>query len=256
MSASNPSLYPARAALLAVVLMTTTACMHDALAQASPVVTDADIERAKRSQPVISDDDMARAQKKHRMPTEGELMRVPVPAAPKLDALPSPSATRAIDLEALAKGYEAHAERMAAAPGIQPGPGLLVFVSFSMPAPTLQRLVDQAAKAQASLVVRGFINGSLRETVARAQGLIGNRQVAFQIDPQAFDRFAVVKTPTFVLVRGGVEGQPCGAGLCVPPDAYVATSGDVSLDYALEFIERTAPRFAKDARRYLKNIRG
>ena len=36
----------------------------------------------------------------------------------------------------------------------------------------------------------------------------------------------------------------------------VATSGDVSLDYALEFIERTAPRFAKDARTILKKIKG
>lgn len=255
MSASNPFLYPSRAALLAVVLVT-TACMHDALAQGSTVVTDADIERAKRSQPVISDDDMARAQKKHRIPTEGELIRAPVPAAPKLDALPAPGATHAIDLEALAKGYEANADRMAAAQGISPGPELLVFVSFSMPEPTLRRLVDQAARTQASLVVRGFVNGSLRETVARTQGLIGDRHVAFHIDPQAFDRFAVVKTPTFVLVRGGVQGQACSAGLCFPADAFAATSGDVSLDYALEFIARHAPRFAKDARRYLKKIRG
>ncbi len=256
MSASNPSLYPACAAALAAVLVTTTPCMHDALAQGSPVVTDADIERARRSQPVISDDDIARAQKKHRMPTESELIRVPVPAAPMLDALPSPSAARTIDLGALAKGYEVDAERMASAQGIQSGPRLLVFVSFSMPERTLQRLVDQTAKAQASLVIRGFVNGSLRETVARAQGLIGNRQVAFQIDPQAFDRFAVVKTPTFVLVQGDAQGQACGAGLCFLPDAFVATSGDVSLDFALEFIERGAPRFARDARRYLKNIRG
>lgn len=253
MSASNLFPQVARATLLAAVFMAAETCMHGATAQ---TVTDADIARAARGQPVITEQDMERARQKHRMPTEGELLRVPIPATPKLDALPAPASSRAVDLEALAKGYEANADRIATAQGIQAGPGLLIFVSFSMPEPTLQRLVDQAAKAQASLVIRGFINGSLRETVARAQGLIGNRQVAFQIDPQAFDRFAVVKTPTFVLVRGGVEGQPCGTGLCVPPDAYVAISGDVSLDYALEFIERTAPRFAKDARRYLQNIRG
>lgn len=205
---------------------------------------------------MITDDDIERAQKKHRMPLEGELIQGPVPAAPNLDALPAPDSTRAIDLEALAKGYQANVNRMATAQGIQSGPGLLVFVSFSMPEPTLRRLVDQAAKAHAALVIRGFVNGSLRETVAHAQGLIGNRQVAFQIDPQAFDRFAVVKTPTFVLVRDGAQGQACGAGLCFPADAFVATSGDVSLDYALEFIARQEPQFAKDARRYLKKIRG
>lgn len=253
MSASNHFPQVAGATLLAAVLMVAETGMHGATAQA---VTDADIARAARGQPVITEQDMERARQKHRMPTEGELLRVPIPAAPKLDALPAPASSRPFDLEALAKGYEANADRMATAQGIQAGPGLLIFVSFSMPEPTLQRLIDQAAKAQASLVIRGFVNGSLRETVAHAQGLIGNRQVAFHIDPQAFDRFAVAKTPTFVLVRDGAQGQACSAGLCFPADAFVATSGDVSLDYALEFIERQAPRFAKDARRYLKKIRG
>ena len=253
MSASNHFPHVARATLLAAVLMVAEICMHGATAQS---VTNADIARAARDQPVITEQDMEHARQKHRMPTEGELLRVPVPAAPNLDALPAPTSSRAVDLEALAKGYEANADRMATAQGIQSGPGLLVFVSFSMPEPTLRRLVDQAAKAQAVLVIRGFVNGSLRETVAHARGLIGHRQVAFQIDPQSFDRFAVVKTPTFVLVRDGAQGKACGAGLCFPADTFVATSGDVSLDYALEFIERQAPRFSKDARRYLKKIRG
>lgn len=253
MSASNLFPQVARTILLAAVLMVAETCMHGATAQA---VTDADIARTARGQPVITEQDMERARQKHRMPTEGELRRVPIPAAPKLDALPAPTSSRTVDFEALAKGYEANADRIATAQGIQAGPGLLIFVSFSLPEPTLRRLIDQAAKAQATLVIRGFVNGSLRETVARAQGLIGNRQIAFHIDPQAFDRFAVVETPTLVLVRDGAQGQACGAGLCFPADAFVATSGDVSLDYALEYIERQAPRFAKDARRYLKRIRG
>ena len=257
MSASNPFPYPARAALLAIVLTTAAACLQDALAQVNnSAVTAADIERAGRSQPVITEDDIRRAQKKYRMSAEDMLRRVPVPSAPNLDALPAPGSPRTIDLEALAKGYEANADRIATAQGNRPGPGLLVFVSFAMPEPTLQRLVDQAAKAQAALVIRGFVNGSLRETVARAQRLIGHRQVAFHIDPQAFDRFAVVKTPTFVLVRDGAQGHACGAGLCFAPDAFAATAGDVSLDYALDIIERQVPRFGEDARRYLKKIRG
>jgi conjugal transfer pilus assembly protein TrbC len=238
------------------LLVTAAAGMRDAIAQGAPIVTDADIERAKRGQPVITDEDIARAQKKRRMPTEGELLRVPIPAAPNLDALPRPDASQAVDLEALARGYEADVGRMAVPQGMSAAPGLLIFVSFSMPQPSLQRLVEQAEKSQASLVVRGLVNGSLRDTVSRMQSLIGQRQVAFQIDPQAFDRFSVSKTPTFVLVRAGAQGQPCGAGLCFPRDAFAAASGDVSLDYALEFIERQSPRFEKDARNYLKKIRG
>ncbi len=190
------------------------------------------------------------------MPSDLELSRVPIPSAPNLDALPQPKTSRPIDLEALAKGYEANADRIAAAQGLRSGPALLVFVSFAMPQPTLERLVDQAAKTQAALVIRGLANGSLRDTVTRIQRLIGTRQVAFQIDPQAFDRFAVTHTPTFVLVRDGAQSTPCSAGQCYASDAFVSTSGDVSLDYALEFIARQAPRFAKDAQSFLKKIRG
>lgn len=256
MSATNLLPHKTRAAVLPIVFIASTICIGEAMAQGGPAVTDADIARIQRSQPVLTDQDLERARKKYRMPTEQELSRVPVPAAPNVDALPRPEASRPVDLEALAKGYNAHAEPLHAAQGLSAGPSLMIFVSFSMPHPTLQRLVEQAAQSHASLVMRGFVNGSLHETVARVQSLIGNRQVAFQIDPQAFDRFSVSKTPTFVLVRAGAQGQQCASGLCLPPDAFVAASGDVSLDYALEFIERTAPRFASDARAILQKIKG
>lgn len=252
MSASNLLPTLTHATLLVVVLVTTGTGWRDAMAQ---TVTEADIARAARSQPVITDDDVERARRKYRLPDESALRQVPAPPAPRLEALPAPdSPPRTVDLETLAKGYAANT-----APnlqGIQPGPALLIFVSFSMPESTLRHLVDQAAKAQATVVIRGFVNGSLRDTVARTQGMIGNRQVAFQIDPQAFERFAVARTPTFVLVRDGARGQACSAGTCMAADAFVATTGDVSLNYALAFIARQAPRFAKDAQRYLKNLRG
>ena len=188
--------------------------MRAALAQSSAAVTDADIERAKRSQPIVTEQDIERARKKYRMPTEAELRSVPVPSTPNVDALPQPKATKPLDLEAIAKGYEASTDRIAQAHGLLSGPGLLVFVSFSMPDATLNRLVEQAARAKASLVLRGFVNGSLQETVLRVQRLIGNRDVAFQIDPQAFDRFAINKTPSFVLVRDGAQAKDCASGQC------------------------------------------
>jgi conjugal transfer pilus assembly protein TrbC len=226
------------------------------MAQIAPLVTDADIERAKTLQPSITEEDLQRAQRRHRMPSEQDLHRVPVPAFPKIDALPQPSVAPAIDLEALAKGYEGSADRIAAGQGLASGPGLLIFVSFSIPEPTLARLVDQAARSEATLVIRGLLDGSMRTTVARVHRLTGEQRVAFQIDPQAFERFGVSTTPTFVLVHAGSQPDRCSTGLCMPRDAFVATSGDVSLDYALEYIERSSPRFAKDARRYLKKLKG
>lgn len=236
----------------AVVLLLS---MPPALAQTPATVSDADIERAKRSQPVITGEDIKRAQKNHRMPTDAELRAVPAPSTPNIDRLPQPQGPQRLNLEAIARGYEAGSDRITQAQVLVSGPGLLVFVSFSMPQPTLERLVDQAAHAKASLVLRGFVNGSLKETVLRVQRLIGQRDVAFQIDPQAFDRFAIDKTPSFVLVRDGAQSKPCPNGQCFATDAFVSTAGDVSLDYALEHIQRTAPKFSREAAQFLKRIR-
>jgi conjugal transfer pilus assembly protein TrbC len=223
----------------------------------SPSISEADMERARQQQPQISDADIERARRKNRMPTEAELARVPIPSTPRIDALPQPSsAGRTVDLEALAKGYERAVGSPLQQGALASGPGLMVFVSFSMPEPTLARLVEQAARSQAVLVIRGFVNGSLKETVARVKDLIGNRKVGFQIDPQAFDRFSVTAIPTFVLVRNGAVPTECGGNTCFAPDAFVSVVGDVSLDYALEYFQRSAPAFDKDAALFLKRLKG
>jgi conjugal transfer pilus assembly protein TrbC len=226
-----------------------------ALAQNPPVITDADIERVRREQPAITEGDIDAARRKYSMPGDAELRYAPVPT-PNVEALPQPLSRTPIDLEALARGYASQADAMTQAQGLATGPGLLVFVSLSMPRPTLQRLVDQAARAKASIVLRGFANGSLRDTVAQVQGLIGARQVAVQIDPLAFDRFAVTRVPTFVLVRDGTRPVACASGSCAPADSFLRTSGDVSLDYALEHMRRSAPGFGPPADIFLKRIKG
>ncbi|MBL8482876.1 MAG: type-F conjugative transfer system pilin assembly protein TrbC [Rhodocyclaceae bacterium] len=241
-----------RALGLAAALVASAA----ALAQNPPVITDADIERVRREMPTITDQDIYAARRKYGMPSDAELRSAPVPTRPNVEALPQPLSRAPVDLEALGRGYASQSDAMTQAQGLAAGPGLLVFVSLSMPRPTLQRLVDQAARAKASIVLRGFANGSLRDTVAQVQGLIGSRQVAVQIDPQAFDRYAVTRVPTFVLVRDGTRPAACASGSCPPADSYLRTSGDVSLDYALEHMRRSAPGFGPPADTFLKRIKG
>ena len=250
MSASDLRL-SARALGLTAALLASA----QALAQNPPVITDADIERVRREQPAITEGDIDAARRKYSMPGDAELRFAPVPT-PNVEALPQPLSRTPIDLEALARGYASQADAMTQAQGLATGPGLLVFVSLSMPRPTLQRLVDQAARAKASIVLRGFANGSLRDTVAQVQGLIGARQVAVQIDPLAFDRFAVTRVPTFVLVRDGTRPVACASGSCAPTDSFLRTSGDVSLDYALEHMRRSAPGFGPPADTFQKRIKG
>ena len=128
--------------------------------------------------------------------------------------------------------------------------------TVNMPRATLQGLVVQAARAKAAIVIRGFANGSLRDTVSQVQGLIGKQQVAIQIDPLAFDRFAISKVPSFVLVRDGTRPVACASGSCAPADSFLRATGDVSLDYALEHMQRSAPGFSPAAELFLKRLGG
>lgn len=242
-------------ALALLVVFATHAAGAGPSASSSPTITEADIERARRTQPTVTEQDIEQAQRKHRLPGDAEPNIAPAPIGPAIDALPQPVTRTPIDLEALARGYASQADAMEAAQGMARGPGLFVFVSLAMPRSTLQRLIDQAARARASVILRGFVNGSLRETVAQVQTLIGERQVAVQIDPQAFDRFAISRVPSFVLVRDGTRPVSCAAGTCAPPEAFLRTAGDVSLDYALDHMQRAAPAFRTDAAPFLARLR-
>ena len=246
-----------RMASALVIGLTATLAMGDqALAQNPPLVTETDIERVRRETPTVTEQDIDAAQRKYGLPSAAERRSTPIPIRPTIEALPQPASRTPIDLEALARGYAAQTDAMTQAQGLASGPGLFVFVSLSMPRPTLQRLIDQAALAQASIVIRGFANGSLRDTVTQIQDLIGTRQVAVQIDPLSFDRFAITRVPSFVLVRDGIRPVSCASGRCAPADSFLRTSGDVSLDYALEHMQRSAPGFGPAIALFLKRIRG
>lgn len=243
----------ALAFLLAAAAIPTAIPTAGAAGPATPAVTEDDITRARRDQPTVTERDIEEARRKHRMPTDAELKAAPV--SPRIDALPQPATRTPTDLEAIARGYASQVDAMESAQGLARGPGLFVFVSLSMPRPTLQRLIDQASRARASVILRGFANGSLRETVAQVQGLIGERRVGIQIDPQAFDRFEIARVPSFVLVRDGTRPASCASGTCAPPESFLRTTGDVSLDYALEHMQRAAPSFRTDASAFLARLR-
>ncbi|MBK8890705.1 MAG: type-F conjugative transfer system pilin assembly protein TrbC, partial [Dechloromonas sp.] len=77
-----------------------------------------------------------------------------------------------------------------------------------------------------------------------------------QIDPLAFDRFAISKVPSFVLVRDGTRPVACASGSCAPTDSFLRATGDVSLDYALEHMQRAAPSFSPATELFLKRLKG
>jgi conjugal transfer pilus assembly protein TrbC len=235
-------------ALLAGLAFTArVACAQAETPLQRPVVTEADIARAQQSQPTVTDRDIENARRRHA-PVESA-QQAPR-ATPRIDALPQPKA-QAIDLGAVAQGFASDASSGLGAPR---DPALLVFISLTMPAPTLARLVDQASRARAPLILRGLSNGSLTETVSKVQRLIGGRAVGVQIDPQAYDRYGIGSVPAFVLTSGKPPQRECAAGTCGRNDDFVKAAGDVSLDHALRQLGRASTTSARAVRPYLQRL--
>lgn len=255
MSASKSFLLVVAACLAAVLLAWPAAHAQRSPPSQPATITDADLARAAKQQPKITDRDIEEAARRNRMPSDAELSRVPLPSTPRVDAIPSPVTPRQIDLGAIARGYEAMGEPKPSGGALTPTSSLLVFVSFSMPDGALTRLLDQAERSGATLLLRGFVGDSLQQTVARTQGLIGTRNVGFQIDPQAFDRFSVRAVPTFVLIKDGAVPAPCSAGTCYASTSYASVAGDVSIDYALEHIKRSASGYGREVDTFLAKLR-
>ncbi len=195
--------------------------------------------------------DIERAQKAHPFPAPDRLgaQPVPPPASVKLPATP-PST----DIEALARAGARLGQASATASAPVP---LRIFITLEMPRASLQLLTDQAARSGAVLVLRGLKANSMRETLVAVSGLIGERQVAWVIDPEAFARYRVERAPTFVLsLEDRAEpGASCGSD-CRTPAPFVSVSGDVSLDHALETLARQRPDAGALVAPMLKRLRG
>jgi conjugal transfer pilus assembly protein TrbC len=197
------------------------------------------------------------------------------PQLPLIGALSTPpDSALPLDIAALAAQGAWIGKQAADAGQATQTPAVQVFVTLNLPRPSLQRLVDQAERSGATLVLRGLHAQSMRKTVFALGELIGQRRVNWVIDPKAFERYAVTRAPTFVVDLSG--GRPkadlsirpdepadlqqsrslrepsgnsrddaaCGpaSNQCTATDTFVSVAGDVSLDHALRTLARHAPQ--------------
>lgn len=170
--------------------------------------------------------------------------RVP---APDLSALPRPATSTANPAD-LARQFRQ--------PPIQTKPAtpeMMIFVSFSMPRESLRRIVEQSETTGARLIFRGFAGDKMTDMAARIGALLGKHRVEAVIHPPAFTQFKVDQVPALVLAQSDA-GNQMGSG-CAQPDRYVKVTGDVSQDYALEYIERMSPQWAASARLFGDKIK-
>jgi conjugal transfer pilus assembly protein TrbC len=148
-----------------------------------------------------------------------------------------------IDIEDIAKRYE---RKVAASRQDE----LIVFVSYSMPKESLLRVVKETSRVGGTVVLRGFINDSLKETVAAITEL-GETRANVVINPNSFKKYRIESVPTLVLTKP-VPGERVDETGCAFPDDFIAISGDVSLGYGLEQIAKQSPQFAGTASSFLQ----
>lgn len=177
---------------------------------------------------------------------------------PRLDAKDlSAKGAESIDLEALTQRYEAasaNARENGTAEGLVPS-GLFVFVSFGMPKEALKRIVEQAERVNATLVLRGLVDRSIPKTAYAAKELLGTHRVGWMIDPRLYKMYGVSQVPVTVMVLPGTQAQFCQDQKCNKLPEYVKVTGDVSIRYALEEMSRSsAPDLAALATTYVERF--
>ncbi|HHV7523712.1 TPA: type-F conjugative transfer system pilin assembly protein TrbC [Burkholderia orbicola] len=152
-----------------------------------------------------------------------------------------------IDVEAIARKYEQKAIA-------RKTDDLMIFASFTMPRESLKRVVKQANRVGATVVLRGFKDNSLKETTLAINAL-GEGSGNVVINPNAFTKYKVKAVPTLVLAKAESLDQVDNEG-CALPANFVSVAGDVSVDYALDEVSRRSPEFDALAQRYVRQIRG
>ncbi len=260
----RPSINRWPATLLGAVALLSALVPLAGWSQVGPTVTDQDIERTraqlKQQMGAVTDAQVEAVRKRVIVPQQqganDQALRAHRPQLPRLEAMPSVLVQPKLDIGALS-GQFLSQQKPSHPSEVIATSKLYVFVTMAMPAEALKGLVAQAERARATLVLRGMVNNSMKQTGAAMRKLVGTHKVGFTIDPEAFDRYGITHAPSFVLTKPSVDGgKPCAEKQCAQSDGFALVAGDVSLDYALERIEQRAPRFKSEAQSFLKRMRG
>ena len=123
-----------------------------------------------------------------------------------------------------------------------------------MPREALARIIDQSERTGATLVFRGLKGDSMTRMGEEISALIGNRAVSAAIHPPAFQQFTITRVPVVVIARP--EAGSVMEDGCSKPDTFINFTGDVTLDYALDYIERKSPDWAAIARSFRARLSG
>ncbi len=105
----------------------------------------------------------------------------------------------------------------------QPSEQAAVLVSFSIPTVSLRVLARQAGELGIRMVLRGLVDDSVTVTAAQIFAIDPDQLAIWEIDPRLYEQFDINAVPTLVIWNA---------------DDKLIAQGEVSLDYALDFLEQ------------------
>ena len=115
---------------------------------------------------------------------------------------------------------------------------VFLLASFSMPAPTLKAMMQEAQAYGVPIVFRGFLGNSVFETQAAITEVFGEDAdvVGFGIDPTLFTRFQVETVPQVIVTAEPLD--VCETSGCEGDVAplHDRIAGNIPLETALEII--------------------
>ena len=168
---------------------------------------------------------------------------------PHIERVQAPAPTPKTDIAELARQFQdAGNEAFSSKPKYD----LLIMASLSMPKEALIRLAEQAQRAHATFIFRGLSGNSMTKMSQDVRNAMGGVPASIVINPPAFKQFSVTRVPAIVIATHQA-GNVLESG-CSKAQTYVKVSGDVSLDYALDYIERKSPQWAGIAHEFRSRI--
>ena len=109
-----------------------------------------------------------------------------------------------------------------------PSSNVLIFVSFSMPSPSLEAYLRDAKKIHATLVLRGLIDNSFKKTFTRISEVVkAAGGGGFEVNPLLFKQFGIRNVPAVVILP---SVDNCKANQSCVADVI---KGNISLPAAL-----------------------
>lgn len=162
---------------------------------------------------------------------------------PHIERIQAPVTNAKVDIADIARQFQGVTSGNATK---VPKYDLLIMASLSMPKEALIRLAQQAQRAHATFVFRGLSGNSMTKMSQDVRNAMGGQLASVVINPMAFKQFSVTRVPAIVIATHQA-GNVLESG-CSRPQTYVKVTGDVSLDYALDYIERkSSPQWASVA---------